>query len=154
MIRRSTHFFRDIYEKRSILFELAKRDFQSQYMGSYLGFVWIYLQPLLFMALLVLVVTVGFRQGTTAGGVPFAVYLVTGLTAWLYFSENLNSSTTVIQQHAFLLKKVDFRVSIPAKRFHGLAQITARPVAQSAFFALHQGFSLGHGTALSPGRRR
>ncbi len=49
MIKRTKNFFTAIYDERSILYELSKRDFQQQYMGSYLGFVWVFLQPLLFV---------------------------------------------------------------------------------------------------------
>lgn len=112
MIKRSKNFIIDIYTKRSILYELAKRDFQQQYMGSYLGAIWVYLQPLLFITVLYLVFTFGFRSGSNSDGVPFVVYLISGMIAWFYIAENLNAGTNVIKQHAFLLKKVDFRLSI------------------------------------------
>ncbi len=112
MINRTKLFLKDIYDKHEILYELAKRDFQKQYMGSSLGFVWVYLQPLLFIAVLYLVFTFGLRAGGTADGTPFVVYLITGMVAWFYFSENLSSNASIIKQHTFLLKKVDFRLSL------------------------------------------
>ena len=112
MIIRARNFFIDIYDKREILFELSKRDFQKQYMGSSLGFIWVYLQPLLLIAVLYLVFTFGLRAGAIADGTPFVVYLITGMVAWFYFSENLSSNADIIKQHSFLLKKVDFRLSM------------------------------------------
>ena len=112
MITQASYFFKDIYKKRSILYELAKRDFQQQYMGSYLGFIWVYLQPLLFIVVLYIVFTFGFRTGSTREGVPFAVHLISGMIAWFYMAENLNTIVQVIKNHAFLLKKVDFRLSM------------------------------------------
>ncbi len=112
MINRTKHFLQDIYTKRSILYELAKRDFQRQYMGSYLGFVWVYLQPLLFISVLYLIFTMGFKSGSSSHGVPFVVYLIVGMIAWFFIAENLNSGAAIIRQHAFLLKKVDFRLSM------------------------------------------
>ncbi|AKF24364.1 teichoic acid ABC transporter permease [Sulfurovum lithotrophicum] len=112
MIKRTQNFLHDIYNKRDILFELAKRDFQQQYMGSYLGVVWVYLQPLLFIGVLYLVFTMGFKSGGGSEGVPFAVYLIGGMIAWMYLAENLNAGAAIIKKHAFLLKKVDFRLSI------------------------------------------
>jgi len=94
------------------LTELAKRDFQKQYSGSYLGFVWVYLQPLLFISVLYFVFTYGFRHGSSKDGVPFAVYLIAGMIAWFYIADNLNAGANVIKQHAFLVKKVDFRISM------------------------------------------
>ena len=112
MIKRTKYFLNDIYDKRSILYELAKRDFQKQYMGSYLGFIWVYLQPLLFVTVLYLVFTFGFKSGSSSEGVPFAVYLISGMIAWFYIAENLNAGAKVIRQHSFLLKKIDFRLSM------------------------------------------
>ena len=112
MIKKAQHFLDDIYDKRSILYELAKRDFQRQYMGSYLGFVWVYLQPLLFIGVLYSVFTFGFKSGSSAQGIPFSVYLISGMIAWFYIAENLNAGAVIIKQHAFLLKKVDFRLSM------------------------------------------
>ncbi len=112
MIQRTKSFLADIYDKRSILYELAKRDFQQQYMGSYLGFVWVYLQPLLFIAVLYSVFTFGFKSGSSSEGVPFAVYLISGMIAWFYIAGNLNAGASVIRQHSFLLKKIDFRLSL------------------------------------------
>ena len=112
MIIRIKKFIYDMYLKREILYELAKRDFQKQYMGSYLGFVWVYLQPLLFISVLYLVVTLGLKSGSTSSNMPFGVYLVVGIIPWFYFSDNLGQMTNVIKQNSFLLKKVDFRLSL------------------------------------------
>lgn len=111
MIKPTYYFFRDIYEKRSIIYELVKRDFQQQYMGSYLGVVWIVLQPLLFITILYTVFTLGFRAGVS-GDMPFSIYLVTGMVAWLHFAANFSANTTVISGYSFLIKKVDFRLSV------------------------------------------
>ncbi len=112
MIKRTKNFIKDIYDKRSILYELAKRDFQRQYMGSYLGFVWVFLQPLLFITVLYAVFTFGFRSGSTPEGVPFAVYLISGMIAWFFMADSLTAGTRVIKEHSFLIKKVDFRLSM------------------------------------------
>jgi ABC-type polysaccharide/polyol phosphate export permease len=54
----------------------------------------------------------GFKSGSSSEGVPFVVYLISGMIAWFYIAENLKAGTVIIKQHAFLLKKVDFRLSI------------------------------------------
>lgn len=111
MYRSTQSFLSDIYQKRGLIYELAKRDFQRQYQGSYLGFVWMFLQPLVLIFVLYLVFTLGLRAGDTME-VPFELYLITGMIGWLYFSENLSGSTSIIRNHQFLVKKVDFRLSV------------------------------------------
>lgn len=102
----------DIYQLRRSIFELAKRDFQKQYAGSYLGMVWMFLQPLLFVGILYTVFTYGFRSAPDTVGMPFAVYLVTGIISWNFFADNLNGMTQGIREHGFLAKRADFRLSI------------------------------------------
>lgn len=111
MIKSTFNFFRDIINKRSIILELVKRDIQQQYMGSYLGMVWLILQPLLFIFILYAVFTFGFRSGFN-GDMPFSIYLVAGVVPWLHFSSNFSVNTGVISSYSFLVKKVDFRLSV------------------------------------------
>lgn len=111
MIKSTYYFFRDIVDKRSIIYELVKRDLQQQYMGSYLGVVWLFLQPLLFISILYAVFTLGFRAGVSEE-MPFSIYLVTGMVAWLHFVSNFSMNAGVIRSYSFLVKKVDFRLSV------------------------------------------
>ncbi len=111
MIKSAYYFFSDIIDKRSIIYELVKRDLQQQYMGSYLGVVWLFLQPLLFITILYMVFTLGFRAGAS-GDMPFSIYLVIGMVAWLHFAANFSANTGAISSYSFLVKKIDFRLSI------------------------------------------
>lgn len=105
-------FLKDLVQLKGIILELAKRDYQQQNQGSYLGFVWNYLQPLLYISVLYAVFTLGFRQGATQDGLPFGLYLLSGMICWLYFAGNLSSIAGVIRAYGFLVKKVDFRLSV------------------------------------------
>lgn len=111
IIIRIKFFLYEIYIKRRLIYELAKRNFQQQYMGSYLGFIWVFLQPLIFIGILYSVFTLGFRTGG-ATDIPFVVYLITGMIAWMYFADIISSTTGIISNHSYLVKKVDFRLSI------------------------------------------
>ena len=101
----------DLFEKRKMIYALAKRDFQSEYMGSYLGMVWAFLGPFLFITILYVVFTFGMRS-TPVEGENFILYLVSGMVAWLFFSEALNNGTCIFDKFSFLIKRVDFRLSI------------------------------------------
>lgn len=111
MIKSTYYFLKDITDKRAVIFELSKRDFQQKYMGSYLGAMWIFMQPVLFTLVLYMVFSLGFRPATSID-MPFSLYLVNGIIPWLYFTENFNANTNIIRGYSFLVKKVDFRLSI------------------------------------------
>ena len=105
-------FALELYDKRAVIYSLAKRDFQNAYMGSYLGFAWTFLQPLIFISVINLIFTLGLRGERGAGDMPFVVYLTIGMIAWLYFAENLSSGVRSIKDYSFLIKKIDFRLGI------------------------------------------
>jgi len=100
-----------IFQKRSAIYELAKRDFLAQNRDTYLGVVWGYFQPMLYVLLLVFVFTVGLRQNP-GGDVPFVIFLITGMISWQFFAAAISSLTAVIKSHAFLVRKGDFTLGI------------------------------------------
>lgn len=104
-------FLSDLIKNRSVIYELTRRDIKQQYAGSYLGFVWAFLQPVLFIAVLYMIFALGFRTGAT-NGIPYSIYLISGMIAWLYIADNLTNCSTVIKSHSFLVKKINFRLSI------------------------------------------
>ena len=105
-------FIKDIYQKRALIIELVKRDFKQQYMGSYLGFVWVFLQPLMFIGVMYTVFTLGFRSGSSSDEVPFVLYLITGMIAWTFFAKNFNDGSNILKQFSFLIKRMNFRLII------------------------------------------
>jgi lipopolysaccharide transport system permease protein/teichoic acid transport system permease protein len=105
------YFVLDLIRSRGLILELVKRDYKQQNQGSYLGVVWNYLQPLLFIVVIYSVFTLGFRSSVSKE-MPFSIYLVSGMVCWSYFSVNLSTITGSIRSYGFLVKKVDFRLSV------------------------------------------
>jgi ABC-type polysaccharide/polyol phosphate export permease len=142
MIKSTYYFFRDIKDKRSIIYELVKRDLQQQYIGSYLGAIWILLQPLLFITVIYTVFTLGLRAGADLSDMPFSIYLVSGMVAWLHFSANLKENTDVIRSYSFLVKKVDFRLSVlPIVQMMSSLFVHVFLVIVAILLAWHQGYA-------------
>ncbi len=112
MIRLVKSGVKDLIYSRELMCELIRRDQQQQNQGSYFGWLWNYLQPMLFVFVLFSVFTLGFKEGSDSDGLPFSIYLVSGVIPWIYFSSNLTAITGVIKSYSFLVKKVDFRLSL------------------------------------------
>lgn len=104
-------FFRQIGEKRYLLYQLTKRDFVQKYVESYLGLTWAIFEPLATTIILSVIFTFGFKSGPVQD-VPFFLYLFSGMVAFNYFSMATNEGSQVIRSYAFLVKKVNFRLSI------------------------------------------
>ncbi len=105
-------FLKDIYKNKSLLITLATNDFREQFLGSYLGIVWAILRPVLFILIVWFIFTVGFKHNISNNGVPFVLYLMCGYIPWFFFSDSISSGMNAIVNNKFLVKKVNFRVSL------------------------------------------
>ncbi len=104
-------FLSHIYKNKYLMYELTRRDFKQKYAANLMGLAWSVLDPLALMAIFWIIFGLGFRGGRNME-VPFIAYLITGLMAYTFFQSALSQATASIRSYSFLLKKVDFRVSI------------------------------------------
>jgi len=95
---------REIFERRELLLLLIRRDLQSRYRDSFLGFLWTLIRPIIVFLMYFIVLGQFLRA---AEGVPdFAVYLFSGLTIYAFFSEMVLGATGSILANAGLVKKI------------------------------------------------
>lgn len=111
-LRTIWYFVRDTYRDRYAIWQLTKRDFKTKYIGSTLGFVWSIIQPFVMILVLWFVFEKGLRVAPVSGDVPFIVWLTPGIIAWDYFSTTFAGSTSVFESYSYLVKKINFRISI------------------------------------------
>lgn len=107
----SVDFIRHLLNNSNLFYELVKRDILEQYRSSFLGIFWALVEPIVFMLLLAFVFDVGLRAGAMME-VPFVAYMLTGMSIYFLFSGVLEQSASVIKNNAYLVNKVNFRVSL------------------------------------------
>lgn len=104
------HFLRNLVERRSLLFQLVRRDFEQRFVGSAVGWVWGLIHPL--VLLLSWVYVFGFLMGATAppaaGTRYYALYVFSGMLPWMLFSETVQRSASSLLDHANLITKTVF----------------------------------------------
>lgn len=105
-------FISHILNNSSLIATLIKDEFKKQYLGSYLGLVWAFIQPLVFIAVIWFVFEIGFRVAPTTDGTPFFLWLICGMVPWFFFANGFSVGTSSIIGNSFLVKKVAFRTSI------------------------------------------
>lgn len=105
-------FLRGLFRNRKIVFRLVENDFRKQYVGSFLGITWAFVQPLFFVLAISFVFSVGLRKTGLIAGYPFLLYLISGIFMWYLFATGLSMGTTAISENSYLVKKVVFRVSM------------------------------------------
>ena len=93
---------------RTLIMTLVLRELRARYRGSFLGFLWSFLNPLLLMLVYVLVFSVYLRVPQA----NYAVFLFVGLLPWLWFSSSLGHATGVIVGGGALVKRVLFPAEV------------------------------------------
>jgi lipopolysaccharide transport system permease protein/teichoic acid transport system permease protein len=104
-------FIRDLARSRTLIYELTKKDFKTKYLGSYLGIMWAFINPIVTILIYWFVFQVGFKTQPISN-CPFVLWLISGLIPWFFITESTLGATGSILENSYLVKKVAFRVSI------------------------------------------
>ncbi len=95
---------KEIYEYRHMLATLVKQDINGRYKGSFLGFLWTLLNPLLMLVVYSIVFQFIFKTGIE----NYSIYLFICLMPWNTFANAIANGTTCVSNNASILKKVYF----------------------------------------------
>jgi ABC-type polysaccharide/polyol phosphate export permease len=110
-IKTTVQFFIDILQNRDLLWNLTKKDLKQRYLGSYLGILWAFIQPVISVMIFWFVFQIGFKS-MPVDNFPFILWLVCGMFPWFFISDSVSSATDSIISNSYLVKKVVFRVSL------------------------------------------
>lgn len=95
---------RELWNYREMIVSLVKRDLKSRYKGSVLGFLWMFLNPLLQLCVYTVVFSIIMRSGIE----KFYLFLFVALVPWIFFSMCLAGGTTIIFAQQDMVKKIYF----------------------------------------------
>ena len=104
-----SHFARNLVKRKSLLFQLVKRDLLQKYVGSAAGWVWSIIHPLVLWASYVFIFEYCLHQ-TLVGGLTtnYPLNLFAGMLPWFLFSDTVIRSSNSIVEHANLITKTMF----------------------------------------------
>ena len=86
--------------------EIALTDFKLKYQGSFLGYLWSLVKPLMLFLVLYVVFAKILKIG---GSIPsYPIYLLLGIVIWGFFSELTSVSLAAIVSSGDLIRKVYF----------------------------------------------
>ncbi|HXY84590.1 MAG TPA: ABC transporter permease [Gaiellaceae bacterium] len=92
---------------RELFANLLRRDVQAKYRGSLLGVAWTLANPVLLMAVYLLVFSVLWTTPFGSQG-HYALFLLVGLSAWLFFATSVQSASRSMLDNANLIRKTRF----------------------------------------------
>lgn len=102
----------EMIEFRWVLFMLIIRDIKLRYKQTFLGVVWVVMQPLMTAVLFTFVF--GKWLHVSSDGVPYMLFAFCGLIPWLVFSQSVQRASTSLINDAQLVQKVYFpRLFLP-----------------------------------------
>jgi len=94
-----------LYRNRALLAVLVARDLKARYRGTFLGYLWSLLNPLLLLAVYTVVFT-WVIPARVASDTPFPLFLFSGLLPWAFVSGALLDAAVVLSDNGPLLRKV------------------------------------------------
>ncbi len=95
---------REIYEYRTMIVSLIRRDLRGRYKGSALGFAWTFLNPLLQLGVYTVVFSIIMRAGIE----DYYLFLFVALIPWLFFSTSVSAGASCVMAQKEMVKKIYF----------------------------------------------
>ena len=112
---KKTHFFQElkaIYQDTKssnfLAYQMAKRDLQSQYRQSFLGFFWAFMPIITNSLVWTFLSSSGTVNVNADQSIPYIAFVVIGTTLWSIFNETLFIPITSVNGARGLLSKINF----------------------------------------------
>lgn len=136
-------FSRLLVHHRYLIWSMAKREIAAQYVGSFLGFVWTFIKPLVMICVFWFVFSVGFKAKPMED-VPFVVWLAAGMAPWFCFADIIMSSSVAVVGNAHLIKKTLFPSQILP-----VIKLLSSLITHAVFLSILVGLLITQGISLS-----
>jgi homopolymeric O-antigen transport system permease protein len=109
-----TYFLQNLVERRTLVYQLARRDFQQRYVGSAAGWLWGIIHPLVLLVSWVFVFQICMKIELPRGEVTqnYVMFLLCGFLPWLLFQETVQRASGALIDHANLIKRTVFPAEI------------------------------------------
>ncbi len=92
-----------------LLNKLVGNDLKSRYSGSAFGIIWAYIQPLVTILVFWYVFQLGFKNPPVEN-IEYILWFIAGYIPWIFFNDGVLSSSNVMYEYSYLVKKMKFKV--------------------------------------------
>lgn len=104
--------FHAVWAYRDLLYFLVRRDLKNRFQQTFIGVLWIVLQPLLQM--LIFYIIMGLLVRVPTGDVPYPVFYLSGYIVWQVFQQIINGSAYSLVGNIGIITKTYFpRLVLP-----------------------------------------
>jgi len=103
---------KEVWDYRELLYFFTWRDLKVRYKQTAIGALWAIFQP--FMTMVVFSIFFGGLLNVPSDGVPYPIFVYTGLLFWQFFSGALSDTSNVLITNQAIITKVYFpRLILP-----------------------------------------
>lgn len=104
--------FEELWRQRELCWVLTWRNIRVRYKQTVLGAGWAILQPLMLM--MVFTVFFGWLTRMPSDGLPYSVFVYTGIAVWQFFARAFNEGSASVANSPHLVTKIYFpRLYLP-----------------------------------------
>ena len=104
--------FKEIWQFKSLIIMLFKRNYSIQYKQTVLGPLWMVFSVIFNTGIFTLVFS--YVGKMSSDGIPYFLFCMSGNVIWFLFSSSLHGNTKVLMENAYLFGKVYFpRLTVP-----------------------------------------
>ena len=138
------NFALNLVQRRTLLFQLVRRDFEQRFVGSAAGWLWGLIHPVVLLVSWVFVFQVCLKTTLPPNEVTqnYSLFLFCGFLPWLLFSETVTRSAVSLLENSNLITKTVFPAEIvPVSIF--LSSLINHLMALGLVIAV-VGFYVGH----------
>jgi ABC-type polysaccharide/polyol phosphate export permease len=98
-----------VFLQRYLIFNFVLRDLKNRYVGSFMGFFWAVIHPLVLLVCYTFIFSVIFRiRPHTEATDDFAIFVFCGILPWLYFQETVTRCCNSVVENSNLIRKTVF----------------------------------------------
>ena len=101
----------NLFRYRGLIQSLVARELKARYRGSFLGFFWSFVNPLLLLLIYSFVFTT-VMPNNVPGVQPYALFMFCGILPWNWFSTSLSDASNSLIAGGNLIKKVLFPAEV------------------------------------------
>lgn len=105
------HILKEVIGNYGIVSRLARFNVKARWADNYLGSIWDYLEPIIYMATYFIVFGMGMYNGTV-NGQPYILWLLIGIIPWYFIQGSFNKGLNSIKSQLGLLTKMKFPMSV------------------------------------------
>ncbi|MEH6938054.1 ABC transporter permease [Bacillus sp. JJ664] len=91
---------------------LSAYELKKLYANSFLGGIWIFLNPIIQIAVYGLTFGLGIRGGASVHGIPYFTWMVCGLIPWFFISGSIMQGSNAIYARINTVARMNFPLSI------------------------------------------